>query len=95
MFRWPFRIGEKEIEIVPSSPVIVDSSEAVIAAMTAGAGIGMAASFMAAPRVRREELVPILPDFDVERHNIVALWPQSRRTNPAVRAFIDMLIERL
>ncbi|MBR9904217.1 MAG: LysR family transcriptional regulator [Gammaproteobacteria bacterium] len=95
MFRWPFRIGEKEIEIVPSSSVIVDSSEAVIAAMTMGAGIGMVASFMAAPRVRREELVPILPDFDVERHNIVALWPQSRRTNPAVRAFIDMLIERL
>ena len=95
MFRWPFQIGEKEIEIVPSSAVIVDSSEAVIAAMTAGAGIGMAASFMAAPRVKRKELVPILPDFDVERHNIVALWPQSRRTNPAVRAFIDMLIERL
>lgn len=95
MFRWPFQVGEKEIEIVPSSPVIVDSSEAVIAAMTAGAGIGMAASFMAAPRVRRKELVPILPDFDVERHNIVALWPQSRRTNPAVRAFIEMLIERL
>ncbi|CAM0555317.1 HTH-type transcriptional regulator PgrR [Vreelandella titanicae] len=95
MFRWPFRIGEKEIEIVPSSPVIVDSSEAVIAAMATGAGIGMAASFMAAQRVRREELVPILPDFDVERHNIIALWPQSRSTNPAVRAFIDMLIERL
>ncbi|WP_447042682.1 substrate binding domain-containing protein [Vreelandella sp. H-I2] len=95
MFRWPFQIGEKEIEIVPSSPVIVDSSEAVIAAMTASAGIGMAASFMAVPRVRRKELVPILPDFDVERHNIVALWPQNRRTNPAVRAFIDMLIERL
>ncbi len=95
MFRWPFRIGEKEIEIVPSSPVIVDSSEAVIAAMATGAGIGMVASFMAAQRVRREELVPILPDFDVERHNIIALWPQSRSTNPAVRAFIDMLIERL
>ncbi|SNY99104.1 LysR family transcriptional regulator [Halomonas sp. hl-4] len=95
LFRWPFLIGEKEVEIVPSSSVIVDSSEAVIVAMTAGAGIGMAASFMAAPRVRRKELVPILPDFDVERHNIVALWPQSRRTNPAVRAFIDMLIERL
>ena len=44
MFRWPFLIGGKEVEIVPSSPVIVDSSEAVIAAMTAGAGIGMAAS---------------------------------------------------
>jgi DNA-binding transcriptional LysR family regulator len=91
--RWPFRIADKEIEILPSSPVVVDASEAVLVAMTAGAGIGMAASFMAAPRVKRQELVPILSEFAVERHNVTAVWPESRRTNPAVRAFLDMLIE--
>jgi DNA-binding transcriptional LysR family regulator len=91
--RWPFRIADKEIEILPSSPVVVDASEAVLIAMTAGAGIGMAASFMAAPRVKRQELVPILSEFAVERHNVTAVWPESRRTNPAVRAFLDMLIE--
>ena len=90
--RWPFRIGDKEIEILPSSPVVVDASEAILAAMAAGAGIGMAASFMAAPRVKRQELIPILSEFAVERHNISAIWPESRRTNPAVRAFLDMLI---
>lgn len=92
-FRCPFCIGDKEIEIVPSSPVIVDASEAVLAAMAAGAGIGMAASFMAAPRVRRHELIPVLSEFAVERHNITAVWPASRRTNPAVRAFLDVLVE--
>jgi DNA-binding transcriptional LysR family regulator len=91
--RWPFRIADKEIEILPSSPVVVDASEAILVAMTAGAGIGMAASFMAAPRVKRQELVPILSEFAVERHNVTAVWPESRRTNPAVRAFLDMLIE--
>ncbi len=91
--RWPFRIGDKEIEILPSSPVVVDASEAILAAMAAGAGIGMAASFMAAPRVNRQELIPILSEFAVERHNISAIWPESRRTNPAVRAFLDMLID--
>ena len=91
--RWPFRIGDKEIEILPSSPVVVDASEAILAAMAAGAGIGMAASFMAAPRVKRQELIPILSEFAVERHNISAIWPESRRTNPAVRAFLDMLID--
>ncbi|WP_236124195.1 LysR family transcriptional regulator [Pseudomonas cichorii] len=95
LFRWPFRIGDKEIEILPSSPVIVDASEAVMATIAAGAGIGMATSFMAAPRVKRQELVPILSDFAVDRHNITAIWPESRRTNPAVRAFLEMLIERL
>jgi DNA-binding transcriptional LysR family regulator len=91
--RWPFRVADKEIEIVPSSPVVVDASEAVLAAMAAGAGIGIAASFMAAARVKRQELVPILAEFAVRRDNITAIWPQSRRTNPAVRAFLDMLIE--
>lgn len=91
--RWPFRIGDKEIDILPSSPVVVDASEAVLAAMAAGAGIGMAASFMAAPRVKRQELIPVLSEFAVQRHNVTAIWPESRRTNPAVRAFLDMLIK--
>ncbi len=93
VFRWPMRIGDKEIEILPSSPLIVDASEAVIVAIAAGAGIGMAASFMAAPWVKRKELIPILSDFAVDRHNITAIWPESRRTNPAVRAFLEVLIE--
>lgn len=89
IFRWPFRVGEREIEIVPSSAVIVDASEAVITAVAAGAGIGMVSSFMAASWVKRGELVPLLTDFSVERHNISAVWHASRRSNPAVRAFID------
>ncbi len=93
VFRWPFRIGEKEVEIVPSSAVIVDASEGVLAAIAAGAGIGMATNFMADAWVQRNELVPVLTDFAVERHNITAIWPQSRRSNPTVRAFLDMLID--
>lgn len=91
LFRWPFRVGEREIEIVPSSAVIVDVSEAVIATVVAGGGIGISAAFIAAPYVARGELVPVLADHAVERHNITALWPESRRMNPAVRAFLDHL----
>ena len=93
LFRWPFRINDRDVEIVPASMIVVDASEAVITAVAAGAGIGMAASFMAAPWVRRGEMVPVLSEFAVERHNVAAIWPQSRRTNPAVRAFLDMLTE--
>jgi DNA-binding transcriptional LysR family regulator len=41
------------------------------------------------------DLVPVLSDFAVERHNIAAVWPESRRTNPAVRAFLDAMVELL
>lgn len=95
LFRWPFRMGDREIEIVPPSAITVDASEAVISSIAAGAGIGMATSFMAKPWVQRGELVPVLADFSVERHNITAVWPESRRTNPAVRAFLARLTEVL
>lgn len=93
LFRWPFRSGDKEVDMIPSSSVIVDASEAVIASLAAGEGIGMVASFMAAPWVKRQALIPVLAEFAVERRNMTALWPVSRRTNPAVRAFLDILIE--
>ncbi len=93
IFRWPFRVGDKEIEIVPSSGIIVDASEAVLATIAAGAGIGLATSFMARAWVSRGALVPVLADYAVDRHNITALWPESRRSNPAVRAFLDTLIQ--
>lgn len=91
-FRWPFCLANREIEIIPASSFIADASEAVLATTATGAGIGMAASFMAAPWIARQQLVPVLQEFAVDRHNITALWPQSRRANPAVRAFLDMLV---
>ncbi|MFT4183867.1 MAG: LysR family transcriptional regulator [Rhizobium sp.] len=93
LFRWPFRVSDREIEIVPSSEIVADASEAVIAAIAAGAGIGMATSFTAAPWVKRGELIPVLSDFAVDRQNINAVWPENRRTNPAVRAFLDLLVD--
>jgi DNA-binding transcriptional LysR family regulator len=93
VFRWPFRIGDRDIEIVPSSGVIVDASEAVITTIAAGGGIGMGTSFMVTPWVKRGELISVLSDFAVERQNITAVWPESRRANPAVRAFLNALTE--
>lgn len=91
MFRWPFRVGERTMEIVPTPSITVDVSDAVVAAVAAGGGIGVTAAFLAAPYVARGELVPVLADFAVERNNITALWSVNRGANPAVRAFLDWL----
>ncbi|MBJ7402046.1 MAG: LysR family transcriptional regulator [Bradyrhizobium sp.] len=91
LFRWPFRINEREIEIVPASAIVVDASDAVIAAVAAGGGIGMAASFAAAGHVARDELTPVLTAHAVDRNALTALWPESRRANPAVRTFVSAL----
>ncbi|ORM61948.1 LysR family transcriptional regulator [Pantoea rodasii] len=93
LFRWPFRIGEREVEILPSASLVMDASEAILSAIASGAGIGMASSFMVKPWVERGELIPVLTEFAVERQNLTVLWPESRRANPAVRAFLDMLFD--
>jgi DNA-binding transcriptional LysR family regulator len=91
LLRWPFRVGDRDIEIIPPSAIVMDASEALIAALVAGGGIGISADFIAAPFVARGELVPVLAEHAVIRHNITALWPESRRANPAVRAFLTHL----
>ena len=94
LFRWPFNMGEQEIELIPASSIVVDSSDAVIAALIAGGGVGMAASFAAAGHVARGALSPVLGRYAVERSAITALWPESRRANPAVRAFVAELAKQ-
>lgn len=91
LLRWPFRVGDRDIEILPPSAIVMDASEALMAALVAGGGIGISADFIAAPFVARGELVPVLAEHAVIRHNITALWPESRRANPAVRAFLAHL----
>ncbi|RAI03512.1 LysR family transcriptional regulator [Acuticoccus sediminis] len=90
-FRWPFRVDNRTIEIVPQPGIVADVSDAVVAALVAGGGIGVTATFLAAPFVARGDLAPVLADYAVDHHDITAVWPESRATNPAVRAFLDWL----
>ncbi len=92
-YRWPFRVGSREVEIAPASAIMVDASEAVTRAIVAGGGIGIMATFIAAPYVKRGELVPVLTPFAVDRNNMTAVWPESRRANPTVRSFLSFLHE--
>lgn len=93
MLRWPFRVGNRTVEILPTAGVVVDNSDAVTAAVAGGAGIGLSPTYVAAPYVARGELVPVLTEYWAERHSITALWSESRRGNPNVKAFVAFLQE--
>ncbi|WP_128565308.1 LysR family transcriptional regulator [Methylobacterium crusticola] len=91
--RWPFRIGGRVVEITPEAGIVTDFSDAVAAVLVAGGGIGISPTYIAAPYVARGALVPVLQAFAVERSEIRALWPESRRGNPNVRAFLAFMDE--
>jgi len=91
--KWPFRHGRRTEEIKVNAGITIDVSDAVMAVLVAGGGIGIAATYVAHSHVLRGELVPILTRFAVDRFPILALWPESRRGSPNVRAFVDFLTE--
>lgn len=91
LLRWPFRQRAGVTEIVPEAAITVDASDALVAALLGGAGIGMTSTLLAQPHVERGTLIPVLESFAVERSAITVVWPESRSSNPAVRAFLDFL----
>ena len=91
--RWTFKIGSRIIELTPDAAIVVDASEAVAEVLAAGGGVGMSAWFIAAPYVERGLLVPVLHPYAVDISTISAVWPESRRANPNVKAFVAFLQE--
>ncbi|MEG9527352.1 MAG: substrate binding domain-containing protein, partial [Hyphomicrobiales bacterium] len=89
--RWPFRIGGRTVERAPDAGIVTDFSDAVAAVLVAGGGIGISPTYVVAPYVERGVLVPVLQEFSVDRSAITALWPESRRGNPNVKAFLAFL----
>ena len=91
--RWPFRVGGRTVEITPDAGIVTDFSDAVAEILVAGGGIGISPTYIAAPYVERGALMPVLQEFAVERSMITALWPESRRGSPNVKAFLAFLGE--
>jgi DNA-binding transcriptional LysR family regulator len=91
--RWPFQVGNRVIEVSPVASMTIDVSDAVGAVLAAGGGIGISPTYVAAPYVQRGELLPVFPEYAVDRFVITALWPESRRGSPNVKAFLDFLGE--
>ena len=91
--RWPFQVGGRRVEFTPHAGIVADFSDAVAAVLVAGGGIGISPTYIAAPHVARGALVPVLQDFAVDRSVFTALWSESRRGNPNVKAFLAFLDE--
>lgn len=91
--RWPFSVDGIVVELVPASAIVIDASDAVAAVVAAGGGIGISPTYVAAPYVTRGQLKPLFPECAVNRSSITALWPESRRGSPNVKAFVSFLGE--
>jgi len=91
--RWPFQIGDRIVEMTPDAGIVIDATDGVLATLVSGGGIGIGPTYAAAGYVERRLLVPILPHLALERFIVTAMWPESRRGSPNVKAFVEFLLE--
>jgi DNA-binding transcriptional LysR family regulator len=90
MNRWPLRNSDKDAAYQVHGHTRSDNVVLILRLACEGAGIGRLMDQLAAPLIRRGELVPLLQDqIDSQRVPIYALMLRERHRLPKIRACID------
>ncbi len=88
---WEFRAEKKRIE----PALTVNTHAAAIEAARTGWGVTQALSYQVAELVASGQLRVVLEDFEPARWPIYVLHQEGQRVSAKVRAFVDLLVERL
>lgn len=83
--------GEHYDLVTPEPGLVTNDFNQVLAALMAGAGVGLVPTFDAAPWLESGALVRVLPEWAGAIGELALVWPESRHMAPRVRAFIDYL----
>ncbi|ATB32256.1 LysR family transcriptional regulator [Melittangium boletus] len=92
---WAFASGTRNQTVSPPTRLIVNTTEVAIAAAVAGRGLTRVLSYQIAPELRAGQLRIVLEDFEPPPLPIHVVYPEGRRANARVRAFVDFAVERL
>jgi DNA-binding transcriptional LysR family regulator len=92
--RWRFRIGNRWEPVRGRTRLRANNGELLRAAASAGLGICMLPSFIAAPAIEAGQLEMLLRDFPLEEGALHAVMPPGRATTARVRALVDHLASR-
>jgi DNA-binding transcriptional LysR family regulator len=92
---WTFEHRGKASSLRPRATLLVNTSDAAIDAVLAGAGVTLVLSYMVADHVRAGRLRVLLEDYEAEPVPIHVVYREARRAPARVRAFVDFLVARL
>jgi DNA-binding transcriptional LysR family regulator len=87
---WPLMRGNQRKTVRPIGPLVADNSEAVLIAAIGGAGITLAADWLAGPALREGKLVEVLPGWSGKGDGgVYAILPPGRLVPAKTRSFVD------
>jgi DNA-binding transcriptional LysR family regulator len=92
---WRFSDAAGEHPLKIEARLTVASNDATISAARAGFGIARLLSYQVAAEVEAGELQVLLPQYEPPEHPVHILHREGRHASAKVRAFIDLLAQRL
>lgn len=92
---WRFGNAAGEHPLKINARLTVTSNESAISAALAGFGIARLLSYQIAAEVQAGSLRVVLPDYEPPEYPVHIVHRESRHASAKVRAFIDLMAERL
>lgn len=94
LYRWEFEEDGREFEVAVDGPLIASDVEVVLQAALQGLGIAYTSHEWIEDWVREGKLVRVLERFSPKFPGMYLYYPSRRQQPPALRAFIDCLLDR-
>jgi len=92
---WQFKTAQKIRTLRINPRLVVSTNDAAIEAAREGFGITRVFSYQVASSLANGELVAILQDFETVKVPIHIVHREERHSSSKIRAFIDLLADRL
>ena len=90
---WRFKTENGEVAVRVGGRIRADNSAAMLGAVVAGLGIGLAPLWLVGADLNTGRLVRLLEDFEPAPLPIHAVSPPRRFMPPKVRAFVDYIAD--
>ena len=94
LYRWEFEEDGREFEIAVQGPIIANDIEVVLQAALQGLGIAYASHEWMEGWLKEGKLVRVLERYSPKLPGVYLYHPSRRQQPPALRAFIDCLLDR-
>lgn len=91
-FPFRFRNGEEDLDLVLPHRLVVNDTNAYVAAGVAGLGIIQAPAYGVHTALAEGKLVPLLEDWGTDSIPVYVIYPPNRYLSAKVRVFIDWVV---
>jgi DNA-binding transcriptional LysR family regulator len=94
LYRWEFEEDGREFEVAVDGPLIANDVEVVLQAALQGIGIAYTSHEWIEGWLQQGKLIRVLERFSPKFPGMYLYYPSRRQQPPALRAFIDCLLDR-